>query len=124
MNELIKILIALSTQAKVVADGRAARKAIVAALVSHKAVLKEHCRKIGRDGWAAFCKEHAVHAVVSAMVRRMVWPVKLQTFKIDSRLGAALEKVVPADREQAMAFLRSLSKWVSEHRAAEGDEKE
>ena len=122
MEQLIKILVALSTQAVQVADGRAARKAIASALESHKTVLREQLKKVGKDAFSGWCKEHKVHRVVASMVRSMVWPVKLATFKIDARLGKALEGVVPADHAQAVAFVRALSSWVAKNRTEKDEE--
>lgn len=124
MNELIKILVALSTQAKAVADGRVAKKAIRKAIDDNKASLREHLKKVGKAGFAAWVKEHGIHAVVASAVRAAVWPSKPRKFPIDARLSKALEGVVPANHADAVAFLRSLSTWVKKNRPEADDEQE
>lgn len=121
MEQLIKILVGLSNQAKQVADGRAARKAIKEAIAANKATLKEQLKKVGKAGFAEWCKTNGIHPVVASAVRHAVWPAKLAKFTIDARLGKALDSVVPANHDDAVAFVRSLYGWIEKNRPAADD---
>lgn len=116
---IVKVLVALSADAKALVKGSEARKRIEAVLEEHSKALRAQWGKSDAKATRKLWRDSGVHPVVVAMVSRVVWPKEApEVAKIPAKAAKVILSLVPTDHDEAMAWLRGLAELIKAERPA------
>lgn len=113
---IVKVLVALSADAKALVKGSEARKRIEKVLDEQKDALVAQWGKSDEKATKEEWKKAGIHAVVISMVARRVWPKVVEKAKIPAKAAKVILSLVPADPAEARAWLRGLADLIRDER--------